>query len=76
MNPASREPWVGPQRRRPRATFLEKLQAVLILLAIAAIIVGACVWFFAFDSPAVWDQKQEPQPFYPPKPANAENFKP
>jgi hypothetical protein len=53
-----------------------KVEALLILLCIGAIIVGACIWFFRFDSPAVIVQEEAPPPFKPAKPTSPETFKP
>ena len=76
MNSERPYQWAAPQRPRTQSTLLEKVQAVLILLGIAAIIVGACIWFFAYDSPAVANQKDDPPPFEPAKNALPQNFKP
>jgi hypothetical protein len=59
-----------------RPSLKQRLEALLILLCGAAIIVGACVWFFGYYLPAVDNQKEEPPPFKPAKPATPETFKP
>ena len=53
---------------------MEQLQALLILLTIAAVIVGATLWFLR----SVYDsiENREPPPFQPAKPATPDNFKP
>jgi hypothetical protein len=57
-------------------TLKPKLEALLILLCVVAIIVGACIWFFRFNSPAVVEPKKDLPPFEPAKPASPETFKP
>ena len=59
-----------------RPSLKQRLEALLILLCGAAIVVGACVWFFGYYLPAVYNQKEEPPPLEPAKPATPETFKP
>jgi len=44
---------------RTRPTLKQQLQALLILLCVGGIIVGACIWFFGFFRPAVESAKEE-----------------
>lgn len=52
---------------RTRPTLKQQLQALLILLCVGGIIVGACIWFFGVFRPAVESAKEEYPPVGTPK---------
>jgi hypothetical protein len=68
--------WGRPRKAHRQPTPKEKVQALLILFSIVAMLVGACIWFFGFYSPALDEPKAELPPFEPPKPAAADDAKP
>ena len=53
---------------------MEQLQALFILLTIAAAIIGVTLWFVRSVNDSIGNS--EPPPFQPAKPATPDNFKP
>ena len=54
----------------------DQIVACLILVSIAGVIVGACVWFFFSELQGIVNEKEPLPRISAPKSANADNFKP